>query len=67
MTKWKTVTINLTQEQSRQLKALAGLNGMSQSAFLKYLLDAEVRLHRDLAPLMNSMDRKEVIELPELP
>jgi hypothetical protein len=61
MSKWRTITINLTHEQSRQLKALAGLKGMSQSAFLKYLFDAELRLHKDLTPLMNSMDNKTIM------
>ena len=61
MSKWRTITINLTQEQSRQLKALAGLKGLSQSAFFKHLLSQEVQLHHDLAAFMNDMNRRETM------
>jgi hypothetical protein len=47
--KWKSFSINVTDDEMKQLKALAGLKGMSVTAFIKYLL----KIHLDAnAPIM---------------
>lgn len=67
MSKWRTITINLTHEQSRQLKALAGLQGLSQSAFLKRLLEREVKQCQELASFMNMTGSEPIAPVVEKP
>lgn len=52
MAKWRTITVNLTEEQYRVLKALAGLKAQSTSAFVKGLLDLHVKLNENLMPYL---------------
>lgn len=55
--KWRTITVNLTDSQYRHLKALAGLKAMSSSAFVKYLLEMHIDLNKDLVPYIEGLDK----------
>lgn len=49
---WRILTVNLTEQQYRQLKAVAGLKGISASAFVKSLLDERLKTEGALLKLL---------------
>lgn len=51
--KWHPVTINVTEMQLRQLKALAGLKGLSVASFVKWLLEEHLKANEGLSRIIN--------------
>lgn len=59
-TKWRILTVNLTDDQYRRLKAVAGLKAMSASALIKELLERHLEAFTGILPYVEGLERPKV-------